>query len=71
MGLLVDDLHLLVRGIILQLGKVRFDLCFSSYVRRVGLRCALNWNFYSGVLATVRYEWSVGFGLVWFGCTCP
>jgi hypothetical protein len=45
MGLLVDDLHLSVGGIILQVGKVRFDLCLSSSVRRVGLRCALNWDF--------------------------
>jgi hypothetical protein len=71
MGLLVDDLHLSVGGIILQLGKVQFDLCFSFYVRQVGLRCALNWDFDSGVLVMVRCEWSVSSGLVWVGCTCP
>jgi hypothetical protein len=71
MDLLVDDWHLSLGGIILQLGKVRFDICCSSYVRRVGLRCALNWDFDSGVLVTVRCEWSVGSGLVWVGCTCP
>jgi hypothetical protein len=71
MDLLVVDLHLSVGGIILQLGKVRFDICFSSYVRRVGLRCVLNWYFDSGVLVTVRCEWSVGSGLVWVGYMCP